>query len=150
MKIKDICSKNIISINSNDSIKEASKYLKKHNIGILPVIKDKEYVGVITDRDIALSLPYIKSLDDKIESYMSKNIISIDYNDNVDEALELMSKYKIKRLLVKDKEDYIGVLSLSDILHSTYDNDIIQTFKIIFYTTDNEEDKDAEIDDFYL
>ena len=61
-----------------------------------------------------------------------------------------MSEYKIKRLLVKEKDNTIGVLSLSDILNYTSNENILNTCKSIFYIHDNEKSLIAEIDEFYL
>ena len=61
-----------------------------------------------------------------------------------------MSKYKVKRLLVKDNNEIVGVLSLSDILNYTSYPSIINTYKTIFYIHDNTDRIHTEIDEFYL
>jgi len=61
-----------------------------------------------------------------------------------------MGKYKVKRLLVKEKDNTIGVLSLSDILNYTNDNNLIDTYKSIFYIHNNQNKFIPEVDDFYL
>ena len=53
-------------------------------------------------------------------------------------------------LAVKEKDNTIGVLSLSDILNYTNNKNIISTYKTIFYIHDNEHSTVAEIDEFYL
>jgi len=148
--IKNIMSKKIIFTNLNSSIKDVSKLMKDNNIGFIPIKENDNYIGVITDRDICLSIPNIKSISDSIKSYITNNIVYIDSNSNIDEALNKMSKYKIKRLLVKEKDNTIGVLSLSDILNYANNKNIINTYKSIFYIHDNEKSLIAEIDEFYL
>lgn len=148
--IKDIMSKKIIFSDINSSIKDVSTLMKKNNIGFIPIKDNNEYVGVITDRDICLSIPTLKNINDSIKSYMSNNIIYIESNENISNALKLMGKYKIKRLLVKDKNNIVGVLSLSDILNYTNDFNIIETYKEIFYIHDNKKEFTPEIDEFYL
>ena len=61
-----------------------------------------------------------------------------------------MGKYKVKRLLVKEKDNTIGILSLSDILNYTNNNNLIDTYKNIFYINDNRKEFTPEIDEFYL
>lgn len=148
--VKDIMSKKIIFSDLNSSIKDISTLMKKNNIGFIPIKDNNEYVGVITDRDICLSIPTLKNINDSIKSYMSNNIIYIEANDTINDALKLMGKYKIKRLLVKNKNNIVGVLSLSDILNYTNDFNIIETYKEIFYIHDNKKEFTAEIDEFYL
>lgn len=140
----------IISASVDNSIKDVSLLMKKHNIGFIP-IKDKDnYIGVITDRDICLSIPTISNINDSIKSYITNNIIYIDSYSDIDNALKIMRDNKVKRLLVKEKGEIIGVLSLSDILNYTNNSNVIKTYKTIFYIHDNNMSDIAEIDDFYL
>lgn len=148
--IKDIMSKKIIFSNIDSSIKDVSNLMKEHNIGFIPIKSSDKYVGVITDRDICLAVPTLKSINDSIKSYISNSIISIGVNDNIEDALKLMSKYKVKRLLVKEKDNTIGVLSLSDILNYTNTKTIIDTYKNIFYIHNNTKEFTPEVDQFYL
>jgi len=148
--INEIMSKEIVFGNTDSSIKDIANLMKTNNIGFIPIKNKDKYVGVITDRDIALSLVSIKDINDSIKPYMTNNIVYIDYNCNIDDALDIMSKNKIKRLLVKEKDNTVGILSLSDILNYTNNNNIIETYKAIFYTHDNVLNTLPEIDDFYL
>ena len=61
-----------------------------------------------------------------------------------------MGNNKVKRLLVKEKDNIVGILSLSDILNYTNNKNIINTYKTIFYIHDNNQKPTVEIDDFYL
>ena len=148
--INEIMSKEIVFGNTDSSIKDIANLMKTNNIGFIPIKNKDKYVGVITDRDIALSLVSIKDINDSIKPYMTNNIVYIDYNCNIDDALDIMSKNKIKRLLVKEKDNTVGILSLSDILNYTNNKNIIETYKAIFYTHDNVLNTLPEIDDFYL
>jgi len=148
--IKDIMSKKIIFSNINSSIKDVSQLMKENNIGFIPIKNDDKYIGVITDRDICLSIPTIKSINDSVKSYISNNVVCIGVNDSIEEALKLMGKYRVKRLLVKEKDNTIGVLSLSDILNYTNTNNLIDTYKNIFYIHNNRKEFTPEVDEFYL
>ena len=148
--IKDIMSKKIIFSNIDCSIKDISKLMKENNIGFIPIKDKDEYVGVITDRDICLSIPNINNINDSIKSYITNNIVYIDAISDIDFALKTMSNNKVKRLLVKEKDNIIGILSLSDILNYTNNNNVINTCKSIFYIHDNNKIIATEIDEFYL
>lgn len=148
--IKDIMNKNIISGNIDDSISKISELMKNNNIGFIPIKDNDEYVGVITDRDIALIIPYLKSKDDCVKPYISNGIIIIDSSNSFDDALNLMSKEKIKRLLVKENSEIVGVVTLSDILNNYESNNIIETYKSIFYIQDNDSELLSDVSDFYL
>lgn len=148
--INEIMSKNIIFGNIDDTIKDIATLMKDNNIGFIPIKDKDEFVGVITDRDVCLSIVDVKSLDDTIKSYITNNIVYIDISSSIDDALDKMSKKKIKRLLVKDKDNFIGVLSLSDILNYTNNKNLITSIKTIFYIHNNNQNDLAEIDEFYL
>lgn len=146
MLIKDICKKELISVSLNDNLKKVCEIMKINDIGFLPVFNDKKIVGVITDRDIAIR--GISQNIDQIELIMSANPISIDINQDTKEALKKLKQYKIKRLLIKEDTKYVGVISLSDILKSNDDKEILNTIKIIFQEKPNEDL--AKIDSFEL
>ena len=124
--------------------------MKQNNIGFIPIKDKNKYVGVITDRDICLAIPTIDNVNDSIKSYITNNIIYVDADSDIDSALSIMGSNKVKRLLVKDKDKIIGILSLSDILNYTNNNNIINTYKTIFYIHNNDNGTIAEIDEFYL
>lgn len=148
--IRDIMTYNIISGSIDSSIKDISLLMKEKNIGFIPIKDDDEYVGVITDRDICLAIPTMNNVTDSVKSYITNNIVYIDVNSDIDNALKTMGSNKVKRLLVKEKDNIIGILSLSDILNYTNNKNIINTYKTIFYIHDNDHGTIAEIDEFYL
>lgn len=148
--IRDIMTYKIISGDVDNSFKDISLLMKENNIGFIPIKDDDKYVGVITDRDICLAIPTISNINDSIKSYVTNNIIYIDVNSDIDNALKTMGTNKVKRLLVKDKDKIIGVLSLSDILNYTNNKKIIGTYKTIFCIHDNGHSTIAEVDEFYL
>ena len=152
LKAKDIMIKNIIVGDGNDDIFKIAKLMKDNNIGVIPIKKDKKIIGVITDRDIVINIIANNDLNNNIEAYVNKNIVCCDIFDNVDTILDKMKNNKIKRILVKDNNKLVGVISLSDILNY-YDNDrsIIETIRTIYkIDTNNYNQEITEIDEFYL
>ena len=150
LRIKEILKKGIISADINTSIYDAANLMKKHNIGFLPAINNNKVVGVITDRDIVINAVANNcDCDQKIEDYINKNIVKIDYDREITDALDLMKEQKIKRILIVNGEKFIGVLSLSDIIEVN-EKEVLETIKTIWQIEDKSRLKDAEIDEFYL
>lgn len=147
MKIKDIMSKSIVSCNSNSTIYEVADMMKKYNIGFIPII-DNNIKGVITDRDIVIKCLYNK--DKNILPYINQNIISIEENEEINNALKLMQQHKIKRLIITKDKKTSGILSLSDILTYYNNNNILDCIKTIYEISNHIQNKNNEIDDFYL
>lgn len=157
MKVKDLMSNNIIYATDKNTLKDASSLMKTYDIGFLPIKKDNDYIGVITDRDIIIkAIGNHKNIDTYINEIMTNKIISIDREEDIKEALKLMSDYQIRRLMVVHKENYVGVLSLSDILSVNLDCNVLEYITNIYMPTNssfysNEINlPQAEIDEFEL
>ena len=125
MKVKDYMTKGIANCDINDEISTIAEIMDSNNIGFVPVLEEDEIIGVITDRDIVIG-PVMDNIT-TIEDFINKNIISIDENENVTEALLLMKENKVKRLLVTSKEKYVGVLSIFDLLEIKEKEDLLNT-----------------------
>lgn len=151
MNINDIMGKKIIVGNTTNTLSEIAELMKKYDIGFIPIVDKNKLVGVITDRDIVINaISNNCSFNDLIDKYVVKNIISIEQNKSIDDALNLMALKKVKRLIVTDNNKISGILTLSDIL-GKYDNEIIlDTFKQIFEINRNDDLFSTEIDEFYL
>lgn len=151
MNINDIMSKKIIVGSTTNTLSEIAELMKKYGIGFIPIVDKNKLVGVITDRDIVINaISNNCSFNDLIDKYVVKNIISIEQNKSIDDALNLMALKKVKRLIVTDNNKISGILTLSDIL-GKYDSEIVlDTFKQIFEINRNDDLFSTEIDEFYL
>ena len=152
MKIEDIMSRDLIIGSINQKVCEIAELMKKYDIGFIPIEQNKHIIGVVTDRDIICST-FSQELDSdaKIERYMTNNVISIDKNDSIENALKAMGTQKIKRLIVSDNEKVVGILSLSDIITSDIDEKKFLTeLKKIWSIHKNIDSFHTEVDEFYL
>lgn len=150
MRIKEVVNKNLIVGNIDNSITEISNIMKKHNIGFLPICDNNKIVGVITDRDIVINcISNNCNTNDKIENYINKNIIYIDCNKEISDALNIMASEKIKRIMISDNKKLIGILSLSDIINLD-EKKVLDTIKTIWQITDHSKNIEPEIDEYYL
>ena len=146
MNLKDIVNYTIITSDINSSLENISKTMKEADIGFMPITKDNIIIGVITDRDIVVR--GLANNIDELNNLISTNIISIDITSSIDEVLEQYSKNKVKRVLVKENDKYIGVLSISDILKLENSKRVLDTLRNIF--SENKIDSNAERDEFEL
>lgn len=151
MKIKDIMNSNVISIDKNTSVLNTALIMQKYDIGFLPIVDNDDIIGVITDRDIV-----IRALINRIRTnvhaskYMSKDVISINQDNTCEDALTLMKEKKIKRLLVTEKDNLVGIVSFSTIVKHIIDsNFVVESIKVIDKPL-KKIDKEAKIDEFKL
>ena len=118
VRVKAAANKDIISLAKDLSVKSAIKLMVRKNVGSI-VITDEESgspVGIVTERDILKSIAYGKTkTDSRIEEIMSKPLITIEANATLGEAAEIMIKRKIRRLLVKQNEKIIGIITQRDL-----------------------------------
>ena len=112
MKVSEIMNKAMV-VEDDISLKEAAEIMSDKNMGSLIVMKKESIVGIITDADI---LKNVSNLSKKISSVMSKNIVTIEHNEDIDNAAHLMAKYRIKRLPVVKKGNLIGILTATDLI----------------------------------
>ena len=113
----DVASKDLINLNSKDSIKEAAIILSNEGIEGAPVVKNGHIVGILTLSDIILAIANDnESLN--VEDIMSKHIITVDKDVMIADAIEIMYKNKIGRLIVIDKDSTnpIGIITRTDLL----------------------------------
>lgn len=143
-------SRNLIIMNDNTSISEVARIMKEKDIGFIPISNDNKIIGVITDRDIVVNAISNKcNLDTPIKEYATKNVISVNIDDNVSKILNVMRKNKVKRVLVNDEHKLVGIVSFSDILNNN-EFDILNTMKEIWSIKRNNDRYETEIDEFYL
>lgn len=117
MKAKDIMSKEIASIKSDESIERAAQLMKEHNVGSIPVCCDNKVVGIVTDRDIALrsSASGSDTKQQKVSDVMSKNPVVGNPEMDVNDVARLMSDNQIRRMPIVDNNNLVGIVSLGDI-----------------------------------
>lgn len=143
-------SRNLIIMNDNTSISEVARIMKEKDIGFIPISNDNKIIGVITDRDIVVNAISNKcNLDTPVKKYATKNVISVNIDDNVSKILNVMRKNKVKRVLVNDEHKLVGIVSFSDILNNN-EFDILNTMKKIWSIKRNNDHYETEIDEFYL
>lgn len=117
MKVKDIMTKSVISLDSNDTVQKAASIMNEHNIGSVPVCESSNVIGIITDRDIALRC-VAEGKDCKNQSVrdiMSSNPAIGTPDMDVQDASRIMSERQIRRLPVVDNDNLVGMVSLGDI-----------------------------------
>lgn len=149
MQAKDIMTSSLIVVDKNTDIFEIAKIMKEKDIGFIPVSDNKKIIGVITDRDIVVKV--LANNDTKINNYISKDIITCNINDSIDDILLKMKENKIKRLLAVDDKKVVGIISISDILNTNYNNtDKIISIQSIWAISSNDQSRDLEVDEFYL
>ena len=109
-------SRQIASLNSDDSVEKAAQLMKAYNVGSLPICAQNSVIGIVTDRDIALRA--VANGDDgnqEIREVMTANPVVGTPDMDVDDAVRLMSEKQIRRLPIVENNALVGMVSLGDI-----------------------------------
>ncbi len=126
MHVKDIMAKEVVVVDKDQNIHDALKLMKKHKISRLPVINtnqnhQKELVGIITEKDIALRLGSSKygnlaPSHFHVSTVMTPQPIIIDGNQTMGVAAEIMLENQIGGLTVMESGNIQGMITKSDFL----------------------------------
>ncbi|QAT51071.1 CBS domain-containing protein [Caproiciproducens sp. NJN-50] len=116
MKVKDIMTKDVACVGSEDTIEQAAQLMKQYHVGSIPVCRQKQVVGIVTDRDITLRATARKQGSDrKVSEVMSSNPVLGNPEMDVREAAKIMSEQQIRRLPVVEQNQLVGIVALGDI-----------------------------------
>jgi CBS domain-containing protein len=117
LKIKDIMTKDVACLRSDDTVERAAQLMKQYNVGSIPVCTDDKLIGIITDRDIAVRS--VASGNDithqAVKDVMTESVIFGSPEMDVHDAARLMSDRQIRRLPVVENNSLIGIVALGDI-----------------------------------
>ncbi len=113
MKVKDIMYTQLYYISPQATARDAARLMAEKKVGSLLVGTNDDIVGIVTQGDIIERVLARGKEADNIEVDRIKNypLIMIDHNTDVLEAAEILTKYKIRRLMVMKEGNIIGVIS---------------------------------------
>jgi CBS domain-containing protein len=108
----------VVSVECGTTVREAVAKLTAHRIGAVPVTRDRQPVGILSERDIIYCLdregPAI--LDSAVDEVMTAPAITVSAKIPVLSALSQMSARRIRHMPVVDGERMIGIVSIGDLV----------------------------------
>lgn len=120
-KCNEVMTKTLVCCLPSDTAAKAAELMKSENIGSLPVIENaqtKKLVGIVTDRDLAVKV-VAKGLDarsTKVESVMTRNVITCLASDDLQKALDAMAEHQLRRIPVVDNnKTVVGIIAQADV-----------------------------------
>jgi CBS domain-containing protein len=113
MIAKEIMTRDIITVEPTMPVKKLAMTLIKNQISGAPVVgKNGKIVGIVSEMDIVAK----KGKD--VKSIMSKKVISVAEDTPIEEIAQLMSKNRIQRLPVINRDKIVGIVSRADIVNA--------------------------------
>ena len=115
MKVKSIMNKVFIT-DPDITLKKAAKIMSDKDIGSLVLVKRKNVVGILTERDI---IKNVSKINKKVSTVMTKDLVFTNVNEKIENAAKIMANNKIKRILVMEKEKLVGIVTATDLVAHT-------------------------------
>jgi CBS domain-containing protein len=118
--VLDFMVMNPIMVNLETPVKELAKLMKEKDIGSIILVKENKPYGIVTERDLVRRI--LAKDQDTLSSIgsdiCSTPVITIKENEVIEEAIEKMIEYRIRRLVVvNDKCEVTGILTNDDIIY---------------------------------
>ena len=123
MKVRDFCSKDVVTVEPLASLREAALVMRNRHVGALVVVERREGgarpAGILTDRDIivaALAVPGVRPEGIRVADAMSARLAVAREDDGVFEAARTMREHGVRRLPVIDANGLLcGMVSADDV-----------------------------------
>ncbi|MFZ6016656.1 MAG: CBS domain-containing protein [Nitrospirota bacterium] len=117
-KAENIMTRNIISIEREDSLLKAIELMSKNHVSCVLVIEDNKLAGIITERDITKAIAENRVLNN-IEGIMTSPVFTVNKDTNLYDATRLMEENRLRRVVVVDSEgNVVGIVTQSDIVRN--------------------------------
>ena len=122
--IRDLMTDNPSSLESGSNVVEAARLMRDEDAGIIPIVEGQKLVGTVTDRDIALRVVAEGKSPESttVGEIASRELVTVDPQQNLDEALRLMARHQVRRLpVVEEDGKLVGIVAQADVARHASD-----------------------------
>jgi len=116
--VREVMTSNPCSIDADKSVAYAAKMMRDEDVGIAPIVEGDRLVGVLTDRDIAVRVVAEGRDPEQVKAaeVASRDVVTLDPEQDLDEALRLMARHQVRRLPVVEEDGrLVGVVAQADV-----------------------------------
>ncbi len=131
VKIKDLMTKNVITIREDKSIKDVLQLMVSAGIRRLPIVDERDVVtGIVTAKDVVnvvgshkiFSMAKTGNIEEflnaKISEISTSRVVTVSPNDDLSTAIGLMSTYNVSGLLVTENGTLVGIITERDVIYA--------------------------------
>jgi CBS domain-containing protein len=116
--IRNVMTSEPCTIDAGKSVAYAAKMRRDEDVGLAPIVEDDKLIGRLTDRDIAIRVVAEGKNPDQVTAgeVASKQVVTIDPQQDLDEALRIMATHQARRLPVVEEDGrLVGVVAQADV-----------------------------------
>jgi signal-transduction protein with cAMP-binding, CBS, and nucleotidyltransferase domain len=115
-KVRDVMTPGPIGVDYHRSIGEAARTMRDWGVGALLVVSGQSLYGLVTDRDLVVrAVAEARDADEPVGPLSSPDVIGVDADAGVHEAMRLMREHAVRRLPVLEDGQVAGIVSLGDL-----------------------------------
>ena len=122
--VRELMTSNPCSIDADKSVAYAAKMMRDENVGLAPIVEGDRLIGTVTDRDITIRV-VAEGKDPestKVTEIASTDLVTVDPQQDLEEALRLMAQHQVRRLPVVEEDGrLVGVVAQADVASSADD-----------------------------
>ena len=116
--VADVMTKSVISVDASMTINETAKMMEDAKVGAVIVIENNTPVGIVTDRDFAVKVAaHAYEISTPIKQIMSSPLLSINSDESVRNAADLMHEREVRKLPVISDDKVVGIITATDIVN---------------------------------
>jgi CBS domain-containing protein len=117
-QIRELMTENPRAVDADKPVSEAAKMMRDEDVGLTPIVEGDRLVGTLTDRDIAIRV-VAEGRDPQstaVREVASSELVTIDPDQSLDEALRLMAQHQVRRLPVVEEDGrLVGIVAQADV-----------------------------------
>jgi signal-transduction protein with cAMP-binding, CBS, and nucleotidyltransferase domain len=115
-KVRDVMTPGPIGVDYDQSVGEAARAMRDWGVGAILVVSNGSLYGLVTDRDLVVRVVAEgRGADEPVGPLSSGNLIGVDADADVHEAMRLMRQHGVRRLPVLEDGQVAGIVSLGDL-----------------------------------
>jgi CBS domain-containing protein len=122
--IRDLMTSNPTTIEPDKTVVDAAKLMRDEDAGLIPVVEGQKLIATITDRDITLRVVAEgkDASSTNVRDVASTRLVTVDPDQDLDEALRLMAQNQVRRLpVVEEDGKLVGIVAQADVARHTSD-----------------------------
>lgn len=122
--VQEAMTSNPATVEPGTPAQDAARLMRDEDAGIIPIVEGERLVGVITDRDLALQVVAEgRDASTPVGEIASKDLVTIDPQQSLEEAARLMAEHQVRRLPVCEEDGrLVGILAQADVAQSGHDS----------------------------
>jgi CBS domain-containing protein len=138
--VRDAMTPSVRTVSPSQSLAEAAEVMKGEDVGSVPVVDEGRLAGILTDRDIVTRAVAEGRNPEtvKVDEIASREVVTIDPEQDLDEALMLMASHRVRRLPVVEEGRLVGMLAQADVAFEAREKKVGETVEEISQPTSTE------------